>query len=128
MIADGVTLGRIPLRRECVSHATIDLCAELPGRGRRCYAFPMLDVVPPDPGRLLAAARAIEGARQDGEVLVYCALGYSRSPSVVATWLAMTGSAGSVDEAVERVRAVRPRIVLGDEAKQAIAEADERAQ
>jgi hypothetical protein len=47
---------------------------------------------------------------------------------VVATWLAMTGRAGSVDEAVERVRAVRPRIVLGDEAKQAIAEADERAQ
>jgi len=106
MIADGVTLGRIPLRRECVSHATIDLCAELPGRGRRCYALPMLDVVPPDPGRLLAAAL----------------------PSVVATWLAMTGRAGSVDEAVERVRAVRPRIVLGDEAKQAIAEADERAQ
>ena len=88
----------------------------------------MLDVVPPDPGRLLAAARAIEGARQDGEVLVYCALGYSRRPSVVATWLAMTGRAGSVDEAVERVRAVRPRIVLGDDAKQAIAEADERAQ
>lgn len=126
-IADGVALGRIPTRSECAAHATIDLCAELPGRGRRCYAFPMLDLVPPDPDRLLAAARAIEEARPEGPVLVYCALGLSRSASVVATWLAMTGRAGSVDEAIERVRAARPRIVLGDAARQAIAEAVEQA-
>ncbi len=126
-IADGVALGRIPSRSECAAHATIDLCAELPGRGRRCYAFPMLDLVPPDPDRLLAAARAIEQARQDGPVLVYCALGLSRSASAVATWLAVTGRAGSVEDAIERVRAARPRIVLGDEAKQAIAEAVELA-
>ena len=68
----------------------------------------MLDLVPPDPDRLLAAARAIEGARPEGPVLVYCALGLSRSASVVATWLAVTGRAGSVNEA-----AARPRIVLG---------------
>ncbi len=99
-VADGVALGRIPSRGECASHATIDLCAELPGRGRRCYAFPMLDLVAPDPDRLLAAARAVEEARQDGPVLVYCALGLSRSASVVATWLAMTGRAESVDHAI----------------------------
>jgi len=87
----------------------------------------MLDLVPPDPDCLLAAARAIEEARRDGPVLVYCALGLSRSASVVATWLAMTGRAGSVDEAIERVRAARPRIVLGEAARQAIAEAVERA-
>jgi Dual specificity phosphatase, catalytic domain len=126
-IADGVALGRIPSRSESAAHATIDLCAELPGRGRRCYAFPMLDLVPPDPDRLLAAARAIEQARQDGPVLVYCALGLSRSASAVATWLAITGRAGSVEDAIERVRAVRPRIVLGAGAQQAIVEAVELA-
>ncbi len=126
-VADGVALGRIPSRSESAAHATIDLCAELPGRGLRCYAFPMLDLVPPDPERLLAAARAIETARQDGPVLVYCALGYSRSASAVATWLALTGRAASVDDAIARVRAARPRIVLADDAKQAIAAAVERS-
>ena len=87
----------------------------------------MLDLVPPDPDRLLAAARAIEEVRRDGPVLVYCALGPSRSTSVVATWLVTTSRAVSVDDAIERVRAARPRIVLGDEARQAIAEAVELA-
>jgi protein-tyrosine phosphatase len=127
-VADGVALGRIPSRRESASHVTVDLCAELPGRGLRCYAFPMLDLVAPDPERLLAASRAIEAARSEGAVLVYCALGVSRSASTVATWLAVTGRAASVEDAIEKVRAVRPRIVLGEDAKHAIAEAVERAQ
>jgi membrane-associated phospholipid phosphatase len=126
-VADGVALGRIPSRHEGASHITIDLCAELPGRGQRCYAFPMLDLVAPDPERMLAASRAIEAARSEGPVLVYCALGVSRSASAVATWLAVTGRAASVEEAIEKVRTVRPRIVLGEDAKRAIAEAVERA-
>ncbi len=126
-VADGVALGRIPSRHESASHITIDLCAELPGRGARCYAFPMLDLVAPNPARLLAASRAIEAARSEGPVLVYCALGVSRSASAVATWLVVTGRAASVDDAIERVRTVRPRIVLGEDAKRAIAAAVEQA-
>jgi protein-tyrosine phosphatase len=88
----------------------------------------MLDLVAPDPERLLAASRAIEAAQSVGAVLVYCALGVSRSASAVATWLAVTGRAASVEDAIEKVRAVRPRIMLGEDAKHAIAEAVERAQ
>jgi Dual specificity phosphatase, catalytic domain len=126
-VADGVSLGCIPVRRDCTTLTTIDLCAELPGRGWRCYAFPMLDLVAPDPEQLLTASRAIEAARSEGAVLVYCALGVSRSASAVATWLTVTGRAASVDHAIETVRKVRPRIVLGEDAKRAIAEAVEMA-
>lgn len=52
-----------------------------------------------------------------------CALGYSRSAAVVATWLIAGGQAGSVEEAVAMLRAVRPRIVLGSDALAAIAAA-----
>jgi protein-tyrosine phosphatase len=126
-IADGVALGRIPSRSECAAHATINLCGELPGRGLRCYVFPMLDLIPPDLERLVAVARAIEAGRRDGPVLVYCALGNSRSASAIATWLAMTGRSESVEHAIATARRVRPHIVLGDDAMRAIAEAVERA-
>ena len=80
----------------------------------------MLDLVPPRPDQLREAAAAIESGRSAGPVLVCCALGYSRSACVVATWLALYGGAGSVSNAVEQIRHARPRIVLGHEALAAI--------
>jgi protein-tyrosine phosphatase len=54
---------------------------------------------------------------------VTCALGYSRSSATVATWLIVTGRAAGVDEAIVRIRAARPRIVLDAAHRDAIAEA-----
>ena len=119
-----VALGRLPDPRVAAQFATvIDMSAELPRRHAHIdwRAFPLLDLVPPEPHQLRAAAAAIEDARMRGRVLVCCALGYSRSAAALATWLVVYGQADNVAAAVARIRAVRPRIVLGDDAIAAIA-------
>jgi hypothetical protein len=124
-IRDGVWLGRTPWPRAALDFARIvDLC-ELPGIPRSC-AIPMLDLIVPAPAQLARAAAEIEQSRSPGRVLVCCALGYSRSAAAVATWLLSTGRAASVDAAIDEIRRARPRIVLGDGARAAIARAARR--
>jgi protein-tyrosine phosphatase/membrane-associated phospholipid phosphatase len=125
-VADGVAIGRIPSARDAVAFTSIvDLSAELPLLHDHAgwHAFPALDLVAPQPAALKETVAAIERAREKGAVLVCCALGYSRSASAVAAWMLITGRASSVEDAVARVRKVRPRIVLGADALQAIAQA-----
>jgi len=129
LLRDDVSVGRLPSRREAAAFATIvSLCAELsgPGGGPPCHAFPMLDLVAPEPATLRRAAATIAAARARGTVLVCCALGYSRSAAAVATWLLASGRAATVDEAVAELRRVRPRIVLDEAARTAIAAAAAR--
>ena len=98
-IADGVSLGRFPDAMEADGFVTvIDLAAELARPADiRCnwISIPMLDLVPPRPEEVEAAAMAIERARPAGPVLVCCALGFQRSATVVAYWLVMTGRAAT---------------------------------
>jgi len=125
-IAPGVSLGRMPDRDAAAEFSTIvDLSAELPlTQGEVTWrAFPLLDLVVPEPGTLRAAAAAIEQARTQGPVLVCCALGFSRSAAAVATWLAAYGHAISVSAAIDQVRRARPRIVLGEDVAAALAQA-----
>jgi membrane-associated phospholipid phosphatase len=129
LVRDGVSIGRLPLRREAAAFTTlVSLCAELsgPGGGPPCRAFPMLDLATPEPATLRRAAASIAEAQARGPVLVCCALGYSRSAAAVATWLLASGRAATVDEAVGQIRRVRPRIVLDDAARTAIAAAAAR--
>lgn len=124
-VQDGVWLGRMPLPWEA-DHGkfavVLDTTAELQGPSDQVQAWPMLDLIVPAPDALLAAASAIEPARQtgDGPVLVCCALGFSRSAAVVATWLCISGRVGGVSEAIEAVRRVRPQIVIRPALRQAI--------
>jgi hypothetical protein len=114
-VADGVWLGRIPSREE--RRAIVDVCAEIPSlaTGASCTVVPVLDLTVPDRDSLRRAAEAIEAARAGGDVLVCCALGYSRSAAAVAAWLLMTRRAESVDAATAIVRKARPRVVLSPE-------------
>jgi protein-tyrosine phosphatase len=119
-IADDVWLGRFPSASSATRYsAIVDLCAELPSP-LPSRAVPLLDLATPDPVRLRSAAALIESARPSGPVLVCCALGYSRSVAALATWLLRTGRAESLDAAVERLRAARPKLVLTDAARAAI--------
>lgn len=117
-VAGDVWLGRIPGRGERDGFAhVVDVCAELPLRDRRPgdVVVPMLDLVAPSPDELRVAARAIETACADGSrVLVYCALGYSRSAAAVAAWMLHSGRATSVEGAVAQVRRARAAVVLED--------------
>ncbi len=56
----------------------------------------------------------------NGIVYVHCKIGYSRSATVIGAWLVASGAAGTADEAIARLRAVRPSIVIRPEAEEAL--------
>ncbi|MDH5823123.1 phosphatase PAP2/dual specificity phosphatase family protein [Luteimonas sp. RD2P54] len=122
-VADGVWLGRLPGWSDRERCAVVDVCAELslPGGTRPGdRRVPMLDLVAPPPDALREAAVAIEDARRHGQVLVCCALGYSRSALAVAAWLLATGRAPDADGAIGRLRAARPEVVLREAHRHAL--------
>ena len=88
-IAHRVWLGRMPTAAQARALGIariVDVSAELSApAGIPVRCVPMLDLIAPTPAQLAQAAEAIEAQlRQDGEVLVCCALGYSRSAAAVA--------------------------------------------
>lgn len=128
-LAEGVWLG--PLQDAHTMHAggyaaLLDLTAELPApRGNWRYAnLPWLDLVAPTPSQLFEAAEHIEKLRGHGKLLVACALGYSRSAAAAAVWLRLHGGAPTMAEAIARLRARRPGVVLGPALLDALAGAE----
>ena len=122
-VVEGVWLGRVPSAREAAPFAAVlDLSAELPVRlpGKTYRNLPLLDLVAPDSEACRQGAELIEQLRQQGPLLVCCALGYSRSATLVAAWLLHSGRADSVEQAIAMIRAARPRIVLGDAQRKAL--------
>jgi protein-tyrosine phosphatase len=118
LVLDNVWLGRIPTRRELEDsafNAVFDLCAELSLKpGTVTYrSLPVLDLTALNAAQCEEAAQSIESLRQQGPLLVCCALGYSRSATAVAAWLLQTGRAASVDDAIQLIECARPGIVLG---------------
>jgi hypothetical protein len=119
-VAPGVWLGRVVEGDR--ADAVLDLTAEQPaGTHGDWTCVPMLDLVAPEPGQLVEAVAVVEEKVAAGRsLLVACALGLSRSAAVVATWLVDTGRADDVDDAIARIRAVRPGVVLHHDHRQAI--------
>lgn len=116
-IADGVFLGRVPTVRKLAGSrfvAVVDLTAEfdLCVKDKAVAVLPVLDLTTPPADVLAKAAQAIEQARKHGPILVCCALGCSRSACAVAAWLLASRRARDVDDALDRVRNARERIVL----------------
>lgn len=77
--------------------------------------LPVLDLTPPKPKTLVRAARWLECMQQQGDVLVHCALGLSRSSSVVACWLVWRGHAADTQHAIAMIEATRAGIILSKE-------------
>lgn len=124
-IMEGIWLGRLPTKcemREGGFVALLDLTAEMPApRGNWRYdSLPWLDLVVPEAEQLAEAVRRIEILRKDGPLLVCCALGYSRSACGIAAWLLLTGRVKSVDEALIKIAAQRPQVVLGEAHKRVL--------
>lgn len=120
----GLWLGRIPSRKEREGFGVVDTCAELslPGAaGPRDRVVPMLDLIAPTAAQLARAVAAIDAVTEpDRRVLVCCALGYSRSASVVAAWLLAQGHARDVDAAIAMVSTAKPQVVLRESHRAAL--------
>ncbi|MCW7537532.1 phosphatase PAP2/dual specificity phosphatase family protein [Aquabacterium sp. A7-Y] len=114
-VVDEVWIGRLP-RPGDPEHGRfpriVDLSAELSIRHHGLRALPLLDLTPPAPAQLLEGAALVEQAAGQGPVLVCCALGYSRSAAVLATWLCSTGRSATPAEAAALLRRARPQVVL----------------
>jgi len=73
----------------------------------------LMDLVVPKIQDIRQAAMKLYQMRQVHEsVLVCCALGLSRSATVVAAWLLIEGHAASVSQAVVLIKSQRPQVVL----------------
>ena len=83
----------------------------------------ILDLTEPQPKTLVRAVRWLERAQQQGNVLVHCALGLSRSSSVVVCWLVWRGHATDIQKAITIVGEARMRIVLTKQHEDNIAQA-----
>jgi protein-tyrosine phosphatase len=77
--------------------------------------LPVMDLTPPSPKILARAVRNLDRAQSKGNVLVHCALGLSRSASVVVCWLIWRGHTTDIQAAIAKVCAQRSGLVLNTE-------------
>jgi Dual specificity phosphatase, catalytic domain len=120
-VGTGLFVGRLPSRAEqdrLVENgidAALNLCAEFPrpspsGAGSNVLYVPMLDGSPPSDRQLSIAVDWIVARRSEGRtVLIHCAQGHGRSATVAAVALCRLGEASGFDEAIEQIRASRPK-------------------
>ena len=116
-IVSGLWLSRLPDRSvitQLQPVALVHCCAELPviSCGQPVYGVPMLDLLAPEVAQIEQGVAAIKAGQQVGNVLVFCALGYSRSAVLIIASLIEQGQAATIDEAIDKVRKARPRLVL----------------
>ena len=130
IIHGNVWLGAFPRRFATNTgvkwHGVLDLTNEFPSATLKAPIqkyLPVLDLTPPKPKTLVRAVRWLERNQQQGNVLVHCALGLSRSSSVVACWLVWQGHASDIQHAIKMVDAARAGIVLSKEHEQNIEQA-----
>jgi protein-tyrosine phosphatase len=99
--------------------AVLDLTAEFsevkPFRAVVYRNIPILDLTAPSLEQLQEMTMFIDQESRQGIVYVHCKIGYSRTAGAAAAYLLQTGKAASVGEAVERLRQVRPSIVVRPE-------------
>lgn len=84
--------------------------------------LPVLDLTAPSAAQLAQAVAFIDRESTRGIVYVHCKIGYSRTAAAAGAWMLRSGRARDADEAMERLRAVRPSIVIRPEASQALRE------
>lgn len=107
--------------------AVLDLTSEFTAthaqHGIKHKYLPIMDLTPPSPKVLVNAVRWLDREQHTSKVLVHCALGLSRSASVVVCWLVWQQHAANIPHAIAIVNAKRSGIVLSPAHVQQIADA-----
>lgn len=129
-VAPGLLIGRTLTTAEAKAAiaqgvtAVLDLTAEFaevaPLRATRYQNFPVLDLTAPTQAQLHEAAAFIAAEAEQGTVYLHCKIGYSRSAAVAGAYLLASGQVVTVEDAVARLRAARPTIVIRPEALAAL--------
>lgn len=122
-------LGRIPTSSVAKNYtALFDCCAELPVHTEKHYqAYFSLDLIPLQPKQLKYAVRIFDdlvqkskAAERPYELLVFCALGYSRSTAILCAWLIDQNFARDPEDALRIVQTERPWVRLNIEQMQCL--------
>ncbi|WP_392552759.1 phosphatase PAP2/dual specificity phosphatase family protein [Orbus wheelerorum] len=118
-ISHNLYLGRIPGRNTLKNNhfnTIIDLCAELsmPLYNGNYTLIPVLDMTTPSLDDCQKGVDAINKGMMTGNVLVCCALGYSRSATIILAWLLSNGIAKQLDDAIKILKKARPHSVIND--------------
>lgn len=104
--------------------AVLDLTGEFseasPLLATRYLNVPILDLTAPTPEQLQRCIAFLSENATRGTVYVHCKIGYSRSAAVVGAYLLASGAVCCANEAMDRLRAVRPSIVIRPEAVDAL--------
>jgi protein-tyrosine phosphatase/membrane-associated phospholipid phosphatase len=105
--------------------AVLDLTAEFsetPALLNLAYRnIPILDMTELNQAQLQEAVDFITTHTKNGAVYIHCKIGYSRTAAVVGAYLLASGQVATVDEAITRLRNVRPSIIIRPEARSALA-------
>lgn len=124
-----IYLGRIPNTNTLAQYqAVFDCSTELPlllqPRSNCEYQqYLSLDLIPIQADQLQVAVQHFDQLfsqlplaefNQHNHLLIFCALGYSRSTSILCAWLVKNNHVANVNEAIDLVKKARPWIVLND--------------
>jgi len=82
--------------------------------------IPVLDLTAPTTEQLRAMAEFIDDEAAGGIVYVHCKIGYSRSAAAVGAYLLASGRCATGEEAIARLREIRPSIVVRPEIRAAL--------
>lgn len=121
-VVKGIWVGRKPDQASILQYAgVLDMCAESPiliPQGIQYQQQARLDLIPVTPQQCWQAAQALDRLIKQtdakGKVLVFCALGYSRSCTAVMAWLLIKGLAENPQQALEIMKKARPHCVIHD--------------
>ena len=114
-------LGRIPSAKYTDNYQGLfDCCAELPVCNGQHYAqCTVLDLIPIQSTQLHEVVQQFDQFiqplmqhQQPQKALIFCALGYSRSCSVLIAWLLQQRYVATVEDAIALIQQSRPWIVL----------------
>lgn len=116
-----IFLGRIPSKKNTHNYLLLfDCCAEIPCSSKAKYEhYTTLDLIPVQQNQLNQAVDLFEQLIKENihgnkseKLLIFCALGYSRSTSILIAWLLKKQIFKTVNEALNAIKKARPWIVL----------------